>query len=136
MSNINLWLEDNTSKYSDLTNREYIKSIFSILYDWLETNNKLYLNFTPQETLTYFYIFIYNKHSFTNESCDIIDIYFTSDIVDIYFDISEKYGTTLLEKQSISSDDLLIFLNYATYFYEEDNMYEEEEIMFPDEIIM
>ena len=136
MSNVNLWLEDNTSKYSELTNREYIKSIFSILYDWLETNDKLYLNFTPQETLTYFYIFIYNKHLFTNESCDIIDMYFTSDIVDIYFDISEKYGTNLLEKQSISSDDLLIFLNHVTYFYEEDNVNEEEEIMFPEEIIM
>lgn len=136
MSKINLWLENRISKFSDNTNKEYINSIFSILYKWLQTNNKLYLNYTPNETLIYFYIFIYNKRLFVNESCDIIDMNFTSDIIDIFFDISEKYGTTLLEEREITSDDLLIFLNIVTYFYENDNINEEEEIMYNDEIIM
>ena len=136
MSKINLWLENRISKFSDNTNKEYINSIFSILYNWLQTNNKLYLNYTPNETLIYFYIFIYNKRLFVNESCDIIDMNFTSDIIDIFFDISEKYGTTLLEEREITSDDLLIFLNIVTYFYENDNINEEEEIMYNDEIIM
>jgi hypothetical protein len=136
MSKINLWLENRISKFSDNTNKEYINSIFSILYNWLQTNTKLYLNYTPNETLIYFYIFIYNKRLFVNESCDIIDMNFTSDIIDIFFDISEKYGTTLLEEREITSDDLLIFLNIVTYFYENDNINEEEEIMYNDEIIM
>ena len=136
MSKINLWLGDRVSKFSDTTNKEYIRSVFSILYKWLETNNKLYLNYAPDEILTYFYIFIYNKHLFINESCDMIDMYFTSDIIDLYFDISEKYGTTLLEERGITSDDLLIFLNNMTYFYEDDNIIEEEEMIYPDEIIM
>ena len=136
MSGVNLWLGNRISKFSDITNKEYIKSVFSILYNWLETNNKLYLNYSPNETLKYFYIFIYNKHLFVNESCDMIDIYFTSDIVDMYFDISEKYGTILLEERGITSDDLLIFLNHITYFYEDDINNEEEEIMYSEEIIM
>tara|TARA_B110000879_G_C10939367_1_gene419194 strand:+ start:177 stop:587 length:411 start_codon:yes stop_codon:yes gene_type:complete len=136
MSGINLWLGNKVSTFSDNTNKEYINSIFSILYNWLQTNNKLYLNYTPNETLIYFYIFIYNKRLFVNESCDIIDIHFTSDIIDLFFDISEQYGTTLLEEREITSDDLLIFLNIVTYFYENDNINEEEEIMYNDEIIM
>ena len=136
MSKINIWLENRVSKFSDTTNKEYITSVFSILYKWLETNNKLYLNYAPNETLTYFYIFIYNKHLFSNGSCDMIDMYITSDIVDMYFEISEKYGTVLLEEKDITSDDLLIFLNHMTYFYEEDNINDEEEMVYPDEIIM
>ena len=135
MSNINDWLK-RVSKYSTTTNKEYIKNIFSILYGWLETNNRLYLNYTPEETLKYFYIFIYNKHLFGNESCEIIDMYFTSDVIDVYFDIRSKYGTTLLEERGIRTDDLLIFLNQVTYFYEDDINKEEEEIIHQDEIIM
>jgi hypothetical protein len=136
MSKINLWLENKISKFSDTTNKEYINYVFSILYDWLETNNKLYLNYSPNETLKYFYIFIYNKHLFSNQSCDMIDMYFTSDIVSMYFDISEKYGTILLEERGITTDDLLIFLNHITYFYEDDINNEEDEFMYSDEIIM
>tara|TARA_Y100000817_G_scaffold269452_1_gene227023 strand:+ start:1706 stop:2113 length:408 start_codon:yes stop_codon:yes gene_type:complete len=135
MSNINEWLK-RVSKYSTTTNKEYIKNIFSILYEWLETNNRLYLNYTPEETLKYFYIFIYNKHLFENKSCEIIDMYFTSDVIDVYFDISEKYGTYLLEERDIRTDDLLIFLNQVTYFYEDDINNEEEEMFHQDEIIM
>lgn len=136
MSKINLWLENKISKFSDNTNKEYINYVFSILYDWLETNNKLYLNYSPNETLKYFYIFIYNKHLFINQSCDMIDMYFTSDIVSMYFDISEKYGTILLEERGITTDDLLIFLNHITYFYEDDINNEEDDFMYSDEIIM
>ena len=136
MSKINLWLENKISKFSDTTNKEYINYVFSILYDWLETNNKLYLNYSPNETLKYFYIFIYNKHLFSNQSCDMIDMYFTSDIVSMYFDISEKYGTILLEERGITTDDLLIFLNHITYFYEDDINNEEDDFMYSDEIIM
>ena len=135
MSNINEWLK-RVSKYSTTTNKEYIKNIFSILYEWLETNNRLYLNYTPEETLKYLYIFIYNKHLFENKSCEIIDMYFTSDVIDVYFDISEKYGTYLLEERDIRTDDLLIFLNQVTYFYEDDINNEEEEMFHQDEIIM
>ena len=80
MDNINNWLNGITSKYSNITNKEYIQSIFSILYGWLKTNHRLYLNYTP--------------------------------------------------------DDLLIFLNYVTYFYEDDNLNDEEEFTYLDENIM
>ena len=83
MSQINKWLAKKISKYSDHTNKEYINNIFSILYKWLLINDKLYLKYSPDETLKYFYIFIYNKNLFMNTSCDMIDIYFTSNIVDI-----------------------------------------------------
>ena len=136
MSTINEWLKGKVSKYSDVTNREYIIDIFSIFYEWLEKNNRLYLIYTREEILRYFYIFIYNKRLFENISCEIIDIYFTSDIIDIYFEISGKYGTVLLGERDITPDDLLIFLNHVTYFYEDDNINEEEEIIYPDEIIM
>ena len=66
----------------------------------------------------------------------MIDIYFTSDIINIFFDIREKYGTTLLEERGITPDDLLIFLNYVTYFYEDDNLNDEEEFTYLDENIM
>ena len=135
MSNINDWLKE-VLNYSTTTNKEYIKNIFSILYEWLETNNRLYLKYTPEETLKYLYIFIYNKHLYENNSCEMIDMYFTSDIIDVYFNISEKYGTTLLEERGITTDDLLIFLNKVVDFYEDDISIEEEEIIHHDEIIM
>tara|TARA_B110000971_G_C19805844_1_gene406465 strand:+ start:94 stop:504 length:411 start_codon:yes stop_codon:yes gene_type:complete len=136
MSDVNLWLGRKISTYSDITNKEYITDVFSILYKWLQGNNKLYMKYTPGETLIYFYIFIYNKQTLENTSCPTIDIYFTGDIIDLYFDISEKYGTVLLEEREITSDDLLIFLNHMTFFYEDDNINEEDEMVYADEIIM
>jgi hypothetical protein len=136
MSDVNLWLGRKISTYSDITNKEYITDVFSILYKWLQGNNKLYMKYTPGETLIYFYSFIYNKQILENTSCPTIDIYFTGDIIDLYFDISEKYGTVLLEEREITSDDLLIFLNHMTFFYEDDNINEEDEMIYADEIIM
>ena len=136
MSNIIKWLNGGISKYSDITNREYITNIFNILNKWLQQNDKLYLKYSPEDILKNFYIFIYNKHFFVNESCEMIDMYFTSDIIDLYFEINNKYGTTLLDERSITSDDLLIFLNHIAYFYECDILNDDEEFMDPDEIIM
>ena len=136
MSNIINWLNGGISKYSDITNKEYIQSIFAIIYEWLEKNNKLYLKYSPEEILKIFYIFIYNKHLFENDSCEMIDMYFTSDITDLYFEINNKYGTTLLDERGITSDDLLIFFNHISFFYEDDSNIEEEEIIYSDEIIM
>ena len=62
MSNIINWLNGGISKYSDITNKEYIQSIFAIIYEWLQQNDKLYLKYSPEEILKIFYIFIYNKH--------------------------------------------------------------------------
>ena len=69
------------------------------------------------------------------ESCDLIDMTFTSDVVDLYFKIKETFGTVLLEKQNIKTDDILIFLNHVTSFYEEENI-DEEEILQQEEILM
>ena len=135
MSQINEWLRKKISKYSEYTNKEYINDIFSNIYNWLLMNENLQLKYSYDETLQYFYIFIYNKYLFMNISCDMIDIYFSSNIIDIYFNIHEKYGITLLKAYSIGPDDLLIFLNHITYFYEEDTN-EEEEILYHEEILM
>ena len=136
MSNIINWLNGGISKYSDITNKEYIQNIFNILNKWLQQNNKLYLKYSPEEILKNFYIFIYNKHLFENDSCEMIDMYFTSDIIDLYFEINNKYGTILLDERGITSDDLLIFFNHISFFYEDDSNIEEEEIIYSDEIIM
>ena len=136
MSNIINWLNGGISKYSDITNKEYIQSIFAIIYEWLQQNDKLYLKYSPEEILKIFYIFIYNKHLFENDSCEMIDMYFTSDITDLYFEINNKYGTILLDERGITSDDLLIFFNHISFFYEDDSNIEEEEIIYSDEIIM
>tara|TARA_B100000214_G_C23961796_1_gene625643 strand:- start:246 stop:656 length:411 start_codon:yes stop_codon:yes gene_type:complete len=136
MSNIINWLNGGISKYSDITNKEYIQSIFAIIYEWLEKNNKLYLKYSPEEILKIFYIFIYNKHLFENDSCEMIDMYFTSDITDLYFEINNKYGTILLDERGITSNDILIFFNHISFFYEDDSNIEEEEIIYSDEIIM
>ena len=139
MVNINQWLNEKNSKYSHSTNKEYINDVFSILYQWLKMNDKIYIDYEMDEIRKYLYIFIYNKHLFENDSCEIIDMYFTSDIVDLYFDIDKKYGTELLKKKDINVDDLLIFINNVSYFYfcEDDaNIYEDEEITYLDEIIM
>tara|TARA_B000000437_G_C11651387_1_gene307762 strand:- start:187 stop:597 length:411 start_codon:yes stop_codon:yes gene_type:complete len=136
MSNIINWLNGGISKYSDITNKEYIQSIFAIIYEWLQQNDKLYLKYSPEEILKIFYIFIYNKHLFENDSCEMIDMYFTSDITDLYFEINNKYGTILLDERGITSNDILIFFNHISFFYEDDSNIEEEEIIYSDEIIM
>lgn len=136
MRGINLWLNSKVSNYSDFTNKEYIQDIFSIFYPWLlSKNDKLYIHFPKNEILKYFYIFIYNKGLFEMESCDLIDMTFTSDVVDLYFKIKETFGTALLEKQDIKTDDLLIFLNHVTSFYEEE-INDDEEIIQQEEILM
>ena len=136
MRGINLWLNSKVSNYSDFTNKEYIQDIFSIFYPWLlSKNDKLYIHFPKNEILKYFYIFIYNKGLFEMESCDLIDMTFTSDVVDLYFKIKETFGTVLLEKQNIKTDDLLIFINHVTSFYEEE-INDEEEIIQQEEILM
>lgn len=135
MRGINLWLNSKVSEYSDFTNKEYIQDIFSIFYPWLLKNDRLYIHFPKKEILKYFYIFIYNKGLFERESCDLIDMTFTSDVVDLYFKIKETFETVLLEKQKIKIDDILIFLNYIASFYEEE-INNEEEILQQEEIFM
>jgi hypothetical protein len=136
MRGIKLWLDSKVSEYSYFTNKEYIQDIFSIFYPWLlSKNDKLYIHFPKKEILKYLYIFIYNKRLFEMESCNLIDMTFTSDVVDLYFNIQETFGTVLLEKQNIKTDDILIFLNYITSFYEEE-INDEEEIIQQDEILM
>ena len=136
MSGINIWLDSKLSKYDDFTNREYIQDIFSIFYTWLLKNkDRLYIHFQKTEILNYFYIFIFNKYLFERESSEIIDMTFTSDIIDLYFKIEDTFGTHLLKKQNIKADDILIFINHITSFYEEE-IYEEEDLLPQEEIIM
>ena len=117
MRGVNLWLNTKVSAYSEFTNKEYIQDIFSIFYPWLlSKNDKLYIHFPKKEILKYFYIFIYDKRLFEMESCDLIDMTFTSDVVDLYFNIQETFGTVLLEKQNIKTDDILILPNHISLF--------------------
>ena len=136
MSGINIWLDSKLSKYDDFTNREYIQDIFSIFYTWLLKNkDRLYIHFQKTEILNYFYIFIFNKYLFERESSEIIDLTFTGDIIDLYFKIEDTFGSHLLKKQNIKADDILIFINHITSFYEEE-IYEEEDLLPQEEIIM
>ncbi len=136
MSVINHWLNLKISKYSDWTNKEYLDNVYSLLIDFINKNDNLVEKYYRKQMKYYFYIFIFDKNLFGNNSCDIIDMNFTSDIVDLYFTIKDTYGVELLEKQSIKVDDLLIFLNEMTYFYEEEKSNDEDEIIQADEILM
>lgn len=136
MSVINYWLNLKISKYSDCTNKEYLDNVYSLLIDFINKNDNLVEKYYRKQMKYYFYIFIFNKNLFDNNSCDIIDMNFTSDIVDLYFTIKDTYGIELLEKQSIKVDDLLIFLNEMTYFYEEEKSNDEDEFIHADEILM
>jgi hypothetical protein len=136
MSVINYWLNLKISKYSDCTNKEYLDNVYSLLIDFINKNDNLVEKYYRKQMKYYFYIFIFNKNLFDNNSCDIIDMNFTSDIVDLYFTIKDTYGVELLEKQNIKVDDLLIFLNEMTYFYEEEKSNDEDEIIHADEILM
>ena len=75
MVNINKWLNEKTQNIH-FTNKEYINDVFSILYKWLEMNDKIYVEYEMDVIRKYLYIFIYDKHLFENESCEIIDMYF------------------------------------------------------------
>tara|TARA_B100000575_G_C22876689_1_gene511183 strand:- start:232 stop:642 length:411 start_codon:yes stop_codon:yes gene_type:complete len=136
MSGINEWLSKNISKYSLYTNKEYIDDIFDTIYNEILINDNLCLKYNTHDILKLLYIFIYNKNIFEKISCDIIDMYYTSDVVNTYYNIKEKYGIEPLEENNITTDDLLIFLNHTVYFYEEDNYTEDEEIINMDENIM
>ena len=136
MSEINRWLKENTSKYSLYTNKEYIDDIFDTIYNEILINDNLCLKYSPHDILKLLYIFIYNKNYFEKVSCEMIDMYYTYDVVNTYYNIKEKYGIEPLEENNITSDDLLIFLIYTVYFYEEDNYTEDEEIINMDENIM
>lgn len=136
MSEINRWLTKKTSKYSLYTNKEYIDDIFDTIYNEILINDNLCLKFNPHDILRLLYIFVYNKNIFEKVSCDMIDMYYTSYLVNTYYNIKEKYGIEPLEQNNITIDDLLIFLNYTVYFYEEDNYTEDEEIINMDENIM
>ena len=136
MSEINRWLKENTSKYSLYTNKEYIDDIFDTIYNEILINDNLCLKYRPHDILKLLYIFIYNKNYFEKVSCEMIDMYYTSEVVNTYYNIKEKYGIEPLEKNNITINDLLIFLNYTVYFYEEDNYTEDEEIINMDENIM
>lgn len=137
MSNINLWLKKRKSHYSNFDNRNYINKIFNLIYGFLKKNDdKLETVYSPNDTRRYLYIFLFNKNLFDNTSCEMIDAYFTSDIVDLYFDINIKCDNFLYEN-NINSDDLLKFLNFASYYYEEDfNVNEDEEMLYVYENIM
>lgn len=136
MSGINRWLTSKISKYSDYNNKEYLDNVYSLLIDFIDKNENLVEKFYRKDMLKYFYIFIFNKNYFERESCDLIDMHFNSNIVDFYFEIKERYGLELLEEKNINVDDILIFLNHMTYFYEDDYGNEEEDLITVEEILM
>ena len=136
MSGINRWLTYKISKYSDYNNKEYLDNVYSLLIDFIDKNENLVEKFYRKDMLKYFYIFIFNKNYFERRSCDLIDMHFNSDIVDFYFEIKERYGLELLEEKNINVDDILIFLNNMTYFYEDDYGNEDEDLLTIEEILM
>ena len=83
-----------------------------------------------------FYIFLYDTSLFEKTSCELLDIEFTDQIVDLYIhskEISDNYGTDLFYKNCTSSDELLIFLSICCSYYEETNYDEEQESYYTDE---
>lgn len=136
MSGINRWLNSKISKYSDYNNKEYLDNVYSLLIDFIDKNENLVEKFYRKDMLKYFYIFIFNKNYFERESCDLIDMHFNSDIVDFYFEIKKRHGLEVLKEKNINVDDILIFLNHMTYFYEDDYCNEEEDLITVEEILM
>lgn len=135
MENINKWLSIPISKYSELTNKEYINIVYSLLINFISKNN-LIEKYNRSQSLKYLYAFIYDKNIINSESCEIIDMNYTSDIIDIYFTIKDKIGLEVLESKKIYTDELLIFLNYIVEYFEDEDNISNDENLYEDENIM
>ena len=130
------WLYQKPNGWDDITNKQIIDHLYSVLLKWINDQNELLITIEPDIFKVRFYIFMYHKNDNINYYSDYeyFNLKYSDDVVDLfleYKEITKGYGSMLLYDKEDNSNNLLDFLhNYCEIIEEEesidDDNYEEE----------
>jgi len=130
MNHYKKWLHSSTNKYSDVTRKEVLEDMFSIIMKWYDEYPEL--EFVKNKALckNNFFQFMYHNPMETtmgDEEMEYFSLTYSNDIVDIFIQCKElqnSYTTNIIDHK-MTADDLLLFLSNNIQVLDIDN-YEEE----------
>ncbi len=123
------------SKWCDLTNKDMIDELYTILYNWLSSKDEL-LYGDGRNMKTKFYFLLMNNGNDNYKPCDeYFSLKYSDEIVELFLfmkEVTQSYGSLLFHEKNRTSDNILQFISANTtiideYDHEEELIYELNE---------
>ena len=116
MNHYKKWLHSSSNKYSDVSRKEVLEDMFSIIMEWFLKYPEL--EFMKNKTLckNNFFQFMYHNPMETtmgDEEMEYFSLTYFDDIVDIFIqckNLQNSYTTNIIDHK-MTADDLLLFLS-------------------------
>jgi hypothetical protein len=116
MNHYKKWLYSTTNTYSEVTRKDVLEDMFSIIMKWFSKYPEL--DFLKNESLckhNFFQCMYHNpmKSSMGDEEMEYFSLTYLADIVDIFIQCKElqnSYTTDIIDHK-MTADDILLFLS-------------------------
>ena len=133
MKDLVKWLYTNISKYSNDKNKDLLDTLFLSLINFIKKHDELYLEEDLETFKVLFYQFMYTKNvDNIDEKKEVFVLKYTDEITDLFLklkDISNSYGSVVLNKKCFTSNHLVEFLTQNIYIQEKEMKNDEDLIV-------
>ena len=133
MKDLVKWLYTNISKYSNDKNKDLLDTLFLSLINFIKKHDELYLEEDLETFKVLFYQFMYTKNvDNIDEKKEVFVLKYTDEITDLFLklkDISNSYGSVVLNKKCFTSNHLVEFLTQNIYIQEKEMKVDEDLII-------
>ena len=133
MKDLVKWLYTDISKYSNDKNKDLLDTLFLSLINFIKKHDELYLEEDLETFKVLFYQFMYTKNvDNIDEKKEVFVLKYTDEITDLFLklkDISNSYGSVVLNKKGFTSNHLVEFLTQNIYIQEKEMKVDEDLII-------
>ena len=133
MKDLVKWLYTDISKYSNDKNKDLLDTLFLSLINFIKKHDELYLEEDLETFKVLFYQFMYTKNvDNIDEKKEVFILKYTDEITDLFLklkDISNSYGSVVLNKKGFTSNHLVEFLTQNIYIQEKEMKVDEDLII-------
>ena len=133
MKDLVKWLYTDISKYSNDKNKDLLDTLFLPLINFIKKHDELYLEEDLETFKVLFYQFMYTKNvDNIDEKKEVFILKYTEEITTLFLklkDISNSYGSVVLNKKGFTSNHLVEFLTQNIYIQEKEMKVDEDLII-------
>ena len=133
MKDLVKWLYTDISKYSNDKNKDLLDTLFLSLINFIKKHDELYLEEDLETFKVLFYQFMYTKNvDNIDEKKEVFILKYTEEITTLFLklkDISNSYGSVVLNKKGFTSNHLVEFLTQNIYIQEKEMKVDEDLII-------
>ena len=133
MKDLVKWLYTDISKYSNDKNKDLLDTLFLPLINFIKKHDELYLEEDLETFKVLFYQFMYTKNvDNIDEKKEVFILKYTEEITTLFLklkDISNSYGSVVLNKKGFTSNHLVEFLTQNIYIQEKEMKIDEDLII-------